>query len=178
MNKENLKKLCLQSIDAHKEDIIALGEDIFRHPELGFKERRTSQIFSDALEELGIPFRKGIARTGVKGRLAGAVPGPNVMLMGELDAVVSPLHPCADPETGAAHACGHNSQIAAVLGAAMGLAPLKGLLGGDVTFAAVPAEEYVELEFRQSLQEKGEIEFMGASRSLSVWACWKMWIWG
>lgn len=45
MNKENLKKLCLQSIDAHKEDIITLGEDIFRHPELGFKERRTSQIF-------------------------------------------------------------------------------------------------------------------------------------
>lgn len=164
MNKENLKKLCLQSIDAHKEDIIALGEDIFRHPELGFKERRTSQIFSDTLEELGIPCRKGIARTGVKGRLAGAVPGPNVMLMGELDAVVSPLHPCADPETGAAHACGHNSQIAAVLGAAMGLAPLKGLLGGDVTFAAVPAEEYVELEFRQSLQEKGEIEFMGGKQ--------------
>ena len=74
------------------------------------------------------------------------------------------LHPCADPETGAAHACGHNSQIAAVLGAAMGLAPLKGLLGGDVTFAAVPAEEYVELEFRQSLQEKGEIEFMGGKQ--------------
>lgn len=110
MNKENLKKLCLQSIDAHKEDIIALGEDIFRHPELGFKERRTSQIFSDTLEELGIPCRKGIARTGVKGRLAGVVPGPNVMLMGELDAVVSPLRPCADPETGAAHACGHNQR--------------------------------------------------------------------
>ncbi len=41
--------------------------------------------------------------------------------MGELDAVVCPGHPFADPLTGAAHACGHNGQVASMLGVASAL---------------------------------------------------------
>jgi len=88
--------------------------------------------------------------------------------MGELDAVVSPMHPCADPVTGAAHACGHNAQVASMLGAAMGLiyGNVLDKLAGDVAFMAVPAEEYVELEFRERLRDEGKIKFFGANRSL------------
>ena len=80
--------------------------------------------------------------------------------------MVCPLHPQADRETGAAHSCGHNSQIAAMLGAAMGLAPLADQLDGDVAFVAVPAEEYVELEYRERLQQEGQIRFFGGKQEL------------
>jgi len=164
MTKEELKRACLEKIDSRREEIIAIGDEILAHPELGFKEERTSRLVKETLSSIGIPHRDGLALTGVRGDLAGGKHGARVMLMGELDAVVCPLHPQADPLTGAAHACGHNSQIAAVLGAAMGLAPLAGELGGDVVFAAVPAEEYVELEYRQRLREEGKIRFFGGKQ--------------
>ena len=129
-------------------------------------ERRTAELVRSTFAQLRIPFRDHLAITGVRGDLKGRAPGPRVMVMGELDAVVCPLHPQADRETGAAHSCGHNSQIAAMLGAAMGLAPLADQLDGDVAFVAVPAEEYVELEYRERLQQEGQIRFFGGKQEL------------
>jgi amidohydrolase len=51
-----------------------------------------------------------------------------------------------------------------MLGAAIGLAPLAAELDGDVVFAAVPAEEYVELEYRERLQQDGKIQFFGGKQ--------------
>lgn len=164
MTKEELKGRCAALIDENKDAIIALGEDIFAHPELGFKEERTSALVRQTFDRLNIPHEDGLAITGVKGNLKGREPGPRVMIMGELDAVICPLHPQADRVTGAAHSCGHNSQIASMLGAAMGLAPLAGELCGDVAFVAVPAEEYVELEYRERLRQEGKIHFMGGKQ--------------
>ena len=64
-------------------------------------------------------------------------------LIGELDGLVVAGHPERDPMTGAAHACGHNAQVAAMLGAAMGLLDADAFahLAGRVVFFAVPAEE-------------------------------------
>ena len=53
--------------------------------------------------------------------LAGSRSGPTFAILGELDGLVVAGHPEADPTTGAAHACGHNAQIAGLLGAAIGL---------------------------------------------------------
>jgi amidohydrolase len=164
MTKEELKQRCAAIIDENKDAIIAIGEEIFAHPELGFKEKRTSQLVKDTLDRLRIPHQDGIALTGVKGVLKGKSSDIRVMVMGELDAVICPLHPQADPDTGAAHSCGHNSQIASMLGAAIGLAPLAAELDGDVVFAAVPAEEYVELEYRERLQQDGKIQFFGGKQ--------------
>ena len=164
MTKEELKGRCAALIDENRDRIIALGEDIFAHPELGFKEERTSALVRETLDSLHIPHQDHLALTGVKGSLKGRESGPRVMVMGELDAVICPLHPQADPNTGAAHSCGHNSQIASMLGAAMGLAPLAAELDGDVVFAAVPAEEYVELEYRERLRQEGKIHFMGGKQ--------------
>lgn len=91
------------------------------------------------------------------------------MVMGELDAVVCPLHPQADRTTGAAHSCGHNAQIASMLGAAMGLAPLADQLDGNVAFVAVPAEEYVELEYRERCVRRGRSASSAASRNTCAW---------
>lgn len=163
MTKDELKQQVLDEIDRHADRIIALGDAIFQNPELGFKERDTARLAADTLKELGLRCREGLARTGVKA-VAGTNDGPRIMVMGELDAVVCPLHPAANRETGAAHSCGHNAQIAAMLGTAIGLAPFMRHLDGQAVFVAVPAEEYVELEFRERLRREGEIEFFGGKQ--------------
>ena len=122
MTRDDLKRDVWQAIDRRRDEIIALGEQIRRHPELGFKEFKTSRIVEDTLAKLGLSPRSGLALTGVRADLAGrAGDGPTFALLGELDALVVAGHPDADPATGAAHACGHNAQIAGLLGAAMGL---------------------------------------------------------
>lgn len=164
MTKEELKARCLQLIEDNKATIIDIGQEIFAHPELGFKEHNTAALVRSTFERLGIPYRDKLAITGVRGDLKGRSDGPRVMVMGELDAVVCPLHPQADRTTGAAHSCGHNAQIASMLGAAMGLAPLADQLDGNVAFVAVPAEEYVELEYRERLRQEGQIRFFGGKQ--------------
>src|SRR5205807_1268144 len=84
--------------------------------------------------------------TGVRADVAGgAGAGPAFALLGELDALVVAVHPEADPSTGAVHACGHNAQVAGLVGAAIGLVASKAMehLAGRVAFFAVPAEEGV-----------------------------------
>jgi amidohydrolase len=164
MTKEELKQQVCREIDANKATIMAIGNEIFNHPELGFKERDTAALVAGQLKNLGLSCEEGLALTGVKAYSPGKQSKAKVMIMGELDAVVCPLHPAADPLTGAAHSCGHNSQIAAMLGAAIGLTPFRKHLDGDLVFAAVPAEEYVELEYRERLQQEGKIEFFGGKQ--------------
>ena len=74
----------------------------------------------------------------------------------------------SNPETGAAHACGHNAQVAGLLGAAMGLVDGKALdqLAGRVVFFAVPAEEYGDIEWRVSQARAGKLEFLGGKPEL------------
>lgn len=164
MTKNELKQQVRSQILRNKEAIINIGRTIFNNPELGFKEWNTSKLTADQLKALGLSCEEGLAVTGVKAYAKGRKSNVKVMIMGELDAVVCPLHPCADEATGAAHSCGHNSQIAAMLGTAIGLVPFMEHLDGDVVFAAVPAEEYVELEYRERLKEDGKIEFFGGKQ--------------
>src|SRR5262245_2438692 len=120
--KEELRQRVWEAIDRRAGDIIEIGETIRRHPELGFKEHRTARLVEDAFQRLGLPSRTGLAYTGVRAEAAGRRgPGPTLALLGELDALVVSGHPEADPVTGAVHACGHNAQVAGLLGAAMGL---------------------------------------------------------
>ena len=88
--------------------------------------------------------------------------------LGELDSVLVRNHPDADQVTGAAHACGHNAQIAALLAMAYGFADSGVLkeLSGTVVLMAVPAEEYVEVAYRKSLKDKKTIEFLGGKPEL------------
>ena len=84
-------------------------------------------------------------------------------VLGELDSLIVGEHPHADPNTNAAHACGHHCQIAMMLGAASALTSSDILesLAGRIAFMAVPAEEYIEIEYRDGLRKDGKIEFLG-----------------
>ena len=68
----------------------------------------------------------------------------------------------------AAHACGHNAQIAGMLGAAMGLAQsgVAKNLAGRIVFMAVPAEEYVEIDYRLGLVKQGQTTFLTGKQEL------------
>ena len=154
----DLKERVCREIDQHADSLIALAEDIFRHPELGFKETRTAGQVAARFRALGIPFETDLALTGVKGMLTGNAPGPTVAVLGELDSLIVADHPAADRTTGAAHACGHNAQIATMIGTTTGLAKSGVLaeLSGRVACMAVPAEEYVEVGYRLGLREGRE----------------------
>lgn len=161
-----LKREACQAIDAASDELIAFGEDIFRHPELGFKEDRTGQKVAGAFAALGLQCLARPVRTGVKGWLPAGRPGPRIAILGELDAVISPQHPFADPVTGAAHACGHHAQLAAMLGAAAGLRAVAPQLAGAICFLAAPAEEYIEIGYRSALRREGKLQYLGGKQQL------------
>src|SRR5262249_4829201 len=121
-SREELRRRVYAAIDRRAEEIIGIGERIASHAEMGFKESKTAQLVSETLQGLGLAPRTGLARTGVRAEAGGrAGEGPTFALIGELDGLRVTGHPQADRETGAAHACGHNAQVAGMLGAAMGL---------------------------------------------------------
>jgi amidohydrolase len=169
MTKDELKRKVYEAIDRRADEIIALGEEIRRHPELGFKEVKTARLVEETLGKLGLAPKAGLAITGVRADLPGqAGDGPTFAMLGELDALVVVGHPDADATTGAAHACGHNAQIAGLLGAAMGLTDTHAAqhLSGRVAFLAVPAEEYGDVEWRVSQARAGKLEFLGGKPEL------------
>lgn len=163
-----LKKKIIDAIDSVRDEIISIGEYVLNNPEMGYKEYKTSELVKKEFEKLGIEYRDKIALTGVKGEISGKGDGLNICIIGEMDAVKCYGHPNADLQTGAAHACGHNAQIASLLGAAMGIVKSGVMkeLGGKVTFFAVPAEEFVELEYRSQLKADGKISHFGGKQEL------------
>lgn len=168
MNVKELKKIVCKTIDENSHKIIDFAKKIEQTPELGYKEIKTSRLAIDFLKDLNISYREGLAVTGVKAKLKEKSSGPNVAILGELDAVLCLDSPIADPITGAAHACGHHLQLAAMMGAALGLkiGNLAPYLEGNVTFMAVPAEEYVEIAYRSKLREEGKIHYLGGKQEL------------
>ena len=166
--KQQLKQAVCAAIDRNRERIITLGERIRKQPELGFKEFKTARLAEETFAELGLKPRGGLAVTGVRAEASGVKDGPTFALLGELDGLVVTGHPVADPETGAAHACGHNAQMAGLLGAAMGLLEARAFdhLAGRVVFFAVPAEEYGDVEWRVHQARAGRIEFLGGKPEL------------
>src|SRR2546430_13193490 len=93
-----------EAIERHAEAIVAVGEAIRRHPELGFKEHRTAARVEAELRRLGLAPRTGLALTGVRADVAGgAGGGPPFAPVGELDALAVTGHPHAGPPTRAVH---------------------------------------------------------------------------
>lgn len=166
MDIEALKERVISEIDKNADRIIKIGEDIRENPEMGYKENKTALYVKDEFLKLGLGVEDGLALTGIKGTMKCRDSIANVAVIGELDAVLCSGHPKADKETGAAHACGHNAQLASMLGAAIGLSAVKELLDGTVTFFAVPAEEYVEIGYREKIKDEGKIEFFGGKQEL------------
>lgn len=145
---------------------VDLAMELQANPELGFKENKSSLILMNYWESLGLSVEGPYAGTGIRCTIEGANEGPTLCLMSELDAVPSPQSPMADRSTGAAHACGHNIQSAQVFAAASAILGFKDKLYGKVVLLAVPAEEFLEIEYRQKLRKEGKIQYLSGKPEL------------
>ena len=160
MTVEQMKQAACKAIDDNAQKILDLEYSIRTEPELGYKEFKTAAKIKAALDELGYSYTDGHAITGIITPVKGRDHKVNLAVMGELDAVLVKGHRLCDPVTGAAHCCGHSCQAASVIGVATALkAPgVMENLDGDITLMHVPSEEFVELEYRQSLKDEGKIK--------------------
>ncbi|MDO4432514.1 MAG: M20/M25/M40 family metallo-hydrolase [Aerococcaceae bacterium] len=148
------------------ERIVALTQSIFEEPELGYKEFKTAQKVLDFLEQFEFIEIERFSTTGIKATLSQGKP-QTVGLIAELDAVYAPKHFQADVQTGAAHNCGHFSQVGALLSLVNLLANNRELLADlsyNVVAYFVPAEEYLDLAYRQQLKKDGHIQFYGGKQ--------------
>ena len=162
----DMKDRAAAAIDDRAEWLMDAARTILDNPEPGFTEIKTSRFVSEKLSELGIVHESGIAITGLKGVVRGGRPGPTVAVIGELDSLRVLDHPHTDPDTGAAHACGHHCQTPMMLGAAVGLLVPEVLesLAGNIAFIAVPAEEFIDVEFRWGLHQRGALGLMAGKQ--------------
>lgn len=134
---ENLK-------NRYENELIEFRQDLHMHPELSFKEFRTTEKIKAKLSALGIEILDIGLKTGVAGLLRGKGDGPTIALRGDIDALpIQELNevPYKSKTDGVMHACGHDIHTAAVVGAVMILADLKDKLDGNVLFIFQPAEE-------------------------------------
>ncbi|QIP17025.1 amidohydrolase [Spirosoma aureum] len=132
--------------------VVAWRRDFHQHPELGNREFQTAAKIAAHLQSLGIEVKTGVGKTGVVGLLKGGKPGPVVALRADMDGlpvterVDLPFKSEAHTEyngqqTGIMHACGHDTHVAMLMGAAEVLASIKSELKGTVKFIFQPAEE-------------------------------------
>ena len=168
--KEELKQRCLDAIDENRDLIIQLGDDVYKTPELGYKEFKTTERMIKAFQEIGEEPETEIAYTGCK------VSTPKkgntrIAVIGELDCIQCKEHPDSTPE-GNVHACGHHAQLADLYGCAIGLlrSGVMKELGGAVDFIAIPAEECVDYDYRDSLIRENKIRFL--RRQAGIFKTW------
>ena len=125
-------------------DLVELRRAIHREPELGLQNPKTLAKIKASLAGLPLEFREGPSTTGLLAILRGPSNGRTVLLRGDMDAL--PLHEdtgldFASETTGAMHACGHDTHVAMLVGAAKMLCARKEQLTGTVYFMFQPGEE-------------------------------------
>ncbi len=137
---------------AIEKEVIDWRRHFHEFPELSNREFNTGKKIAEILNEFGLKVDTGIAKTGVIGVLDTGKPGPTIGLRADIDAL--PVVERADlpfkskqkskylgKEVGVMHACGHDTHIAMLLGAAKILTSLKDQLSGKFVFVFQPAEE-------------------------------------
>jgi amidohydrolase len=130
---------------AYAPEFIELRRHLHAHPELSFQEHATSALIQQKLGSWGIPYRSGIAGTGVVAIIRGNEPDSRVIaLRADMDAL--PIQeqnevPYKSTEPGVMHACGHDVHTTCMLGAAKILQELQHSWKGTVKILFQPGEE-------------------------------------
>ncbi len=147
--------------ESQKKLILDVERKLWAMPETGFREFKSSAYLADIFKTVGYtPIMAGEI-PGFYADLDTGKPGPTIAILGELDGLLCPSHPECNKDTGAVHACGHHVQgtiIAATAAAMKNAGALEGLCG-KIRFISVPAEELIEIGYREELREKGIIKY-------------------
>jgi hippurate hydrolase len=139
-----MKNDALEMLRLYQAELVHIRRDIHVHPELGFEEKRTSQLVADKLAAWGVEVHRGLAKTGVVGVIKGRKDsGRAIGLRADMDCL--PMQETGDiahksTSPGRMHACGHDGHTTMLLGAARYLAQSRNF-EGTVNLIFQPAEE-------------------------------------
>ena len=134
----------IERLRANQDQAIAWRRDIHAHPETAFEEHRTSALVAEKLESFGIEVHRGLAKTGIVGRLTAGTGNRAIGLRADMDALPITEKNEFDHRSrhdGRMHACGHDGHTAMLLAAARHLAETRAF-DGTVYFIFQPAEEH------------------------------------
>lgn len=134
----------IPAIEALTGEMTSWRRWLHAHPELRFEEEATANFVAKKLAEFGVEVGRGLARTGVVGRLKGRAQGSrSIALRADMDALPMSEHnhfAHCSTNPGRMHACGHDGHTATLLGAAKYLAETRNF-AGEVYFIFQPGEE-------------------------------------
>ena len=150
-------------VKKHRELILSSLDFIWKNPETGYREWKTHKYMEETFSKLGYELTLAGNIPGFTAEIDTDKEGPTIAVFGEMDALICGSHPAADSETGAVHSCGHCAQAAALIGLAAALKEEGALDGmcGKIRLVAVPAEELIEIEYREELRKQGIIKYFG-----------------
>ena len=161
------QKALIEMANRSRQLVLAAERDIWAHPEVGYTEWWTNEYLIEKFEALGYELVRA-DKDENHGKIPGfytdvkiSDDGPKVAIFGELDALDIANHP--ESVNGMTHCCGHNAQAAYLLGLAAALKEPGALDGlcGTIRLIAVPAEEMIQLTYREELRKKGVIKYLG-----------------
>ena len=134
-----LKEVMFRDIDGIRNEMTAMADDIFDHPEIGLEEFHAQKVLTDWLEKEGFAVERGVAgvETAFKAVYRQGEGGPNIGLLCEYDAL-----------PGIGHACGHHMQGPSILAAAKALKDAEIREPYTITVYGTPAEESVSGKIR------------------------------
>ena len=139
-----IKELILENSAELKDEVIKLRRHFHRHPELSYQETETASFICGWLDQNKIPYKKGIAGTGIIGTIQGKSPGKVIALRAEMDALPITERNIAEYSSqnpGKMHACGHDAHLAMLLGTAKLLINITEKFSGTVLLIFQPGEE-------------------------------------
>lgn len=134
-----LKETMFQNIDRMRDQLTAMADDIFDHPEVGMEEFHAVELLTGWLEKEGFAVERGVAGvpTAFRAIYKKGEGGPNIGILCEYDAL-----------PGIGHACGHHMQGPSILAAAKALKDADIQTPYTVTVYGTPAEESVSGKIR------------------------------
>lgn len=164
----------LSAAEAILSDVVEVRRRLHRHPEVGLQLPATQSLVCDELRSLGLEPRPGASTTSVVALVEGDRPGPTILLRADMDGL--PLHEdtgldFASEVPGAMHACGHDTHVAMLLGAARLLAERRGELAGRVLLMFQPGEEGyhgARYMLEEGLLEDGPHGAAGVGRAVAL----------
>lgn len=145
-------------IEAIRNELTEIYKDLHRHPEPGYMEKRTAGIVAAYLRDCGLQVTEGVGLTGVVGMLDSGKPGKTLMLRADMDCLrVTELTNCdyRSEEEGCMHACGHDTHVTMLLGAARILSAHKEAFNGRIKFVFQPAEEQIDFSMVDEVRASG-----------------------
>lgn len=168
----------ISEVQKYQPEVIAWRRDFHMHPELGFKEFRTSRIVSEKLESFGLKVITGFAETAVMGIFETGRPGNVVAVRADMDAL--PMQDQKDVDyrsinDGVCHSCGHDSHTANLLGVAKYVMEHQDQFCGTIKFLFQPAEELGR--GGQAVMDSGvldDVDYMFAAHNTPAIDCGKL----